>query len=173
MVKPQQRRAVRLFGDDEAMSSITVLNGPNLNLLGSRRPEVYGTATLADVEKLCREEADGLGLELVFRQTNAEGQLLDWIHEAGAEAARGASIGTVLNAGALTHTSIALHDAIEAVDLPVVEVHISNVHQREDFRHVSYVSPVARGIVIGFGVDGYALAIRGLHAITRERRTLA
>jgi 3-dehydroquinate dehydratase-2 len=155
------------------MSSVSVLNGPNLNLLGTRRPEVYGTATLADVEKLCRTEADALGLDLVFRQTNAEGQLLDWIHEAGVEVARGTSIGAVLNPGALTHTSIALHDAIEGSDLPVVEVHISNVHQREAFRHISYVSPVARGVVIGFGVDGYPLAIRGLYATSRGRRTLA
>jgi 3-dehydroquinate dehydratase II len=145
------------------VGSVTVLNGPNLNLLGIRRPEVYGTTTLADVEKLCRVEADALGLDLVFRQTNSEGQLLDWIHEIGAAVKSGQSIGAVINPGALTHTSIALHDAIEGVELPVVEVHISNVHRREAFRHVSYVSPVARGIVMGFGVAGYALAIRGLH----------
>jgi 3-dehydroquinate dehydratase-2 len=156
-----------------SVSSIAVLNGPNLNLLGSRRPDVYGTATLANVEKLCRQETDALGLELIFRQTNAEGQLIDWIHQTGAEVARGESIGAVINAGALTHTSIALHDAIEAVDLPVVEVHISNVHRREEFRHVSYLSSVARGIVVGFGVEGYPLAIRGLHMLSRDRRTLA
>jgi 3-dehydroquinate dehydratase II len=155
------------------VSNVTVLNGPNLNLLGTRRPDVYGTATLADVEKLCRQESDALGLELVFRQTNTEGQLIDWIHQAGADVARGASIGVVLNAGALTHTSIALRDAIEAVDLPVVEVHISNVHRREDFRHVSYISAVASGIVVGFGVQGYPLAIRGLRTVSRDSRTLA
>jgi 3-dehydroquinate dehydratase-2 len=152
------------------MTSVFVLNGPNLNLLGTRQPEVYGTATLADVEKLCREEADALGLDVVFRQTNAEGELIDWIHEAGRDVARGASIGAVLNPGALTHTSIALHDAIEGVELPVVEVHISNVHRRESFRHVSYISPVARGIVVGFGVQGYVLAVRGLHDLSERGR---
>ena len=155
------------------MTSVLVLNGPNLNLLGTRRPEVYGTTTLADVEKLCREEADALGLDLAFRQSNSEGELIDWIHEAGTDVARGASIGAVFNPGALTHTSLALHDAIEAVDLPVVEVHISNVHRREEFRRVSYISPVSVGIVTGFGVAGYPLAIRGLHRLARERRTLA
>jgi 3-dehydroquinate dehydratase II len=147
----------------ELVSSVSVLNGPNLNLLGTRRPEVYGSSTLAEVEKLCRQETDALGLDLVFRQTNSEGQLIDWIHEIGADVARGESIGAVLNPGALTHTSLALHDAIEGVELPVVEVHISNVHRREAVRHTSFVSPVARGIVIGFGVAGYSLAIRGLH----------
>ena len=152
------------------MTSVFVLNGPNLNLLGTRKPEVYGSATLADVEKLCREEADALGLDVVFRQTNTEGELIDWIHEAGRDVARGTSIGAVLNPGALTHTSIALHDAIEGVELPVVEVHISNVHRRESFRHVSYISPVARGIVVGFGVQGYVLAVRGLHELSERGR---
>lgn len=152
------------------MTSIFILNGPNLNLLGTRQPEVYGSATLADVEKLCREEADALGLDVVFRQTNTEGELIDWIHEAGRDVARGTSIGAVLNPGALTHTSIALHDAIEGVQLPVVEVHISNVHRRESFRHVSYISPVARGIVVGFGVQGYVLAVRGLHELSERGR---
>ena len=152
------------------MTSVFILNGPNLNLLGTRQPEVYGSATLADVEKLCREEADALGLDVVFRQTNTEGELIDWIHEAGRDVARGTSIGAVLNPGALTHTSIALHDAIEGVELPVVEVHISNVHRRESFRHVSYISPVARGIVVGFGVQGYVLAVRGLHELSERGR---
>jgi 3-dehydroquinate dehydratase II len=152
------------------MTSVFILNGPNLNLLGTRQPEVYGSATLADVEKLCREEADALGLDVVFRQTNTEGELIDWIHEAGRDVARGTSIGAVLNPGALTHTSIALHDAIEGVQLPVVEVHISNVHRRESFRHVSYISPVARGIVVGFGVQGYVLAVRGLHELSERGR---
>jgi 3-dehydroquinate dehydratase II len=152
------------------MTSVFILNGPNLNLLGTRQPEVYGSATLADVEKLCREEADALGLDVVFRQTNTEGELIDWIHEAGRDVARSASIGAVLNPGALTHTSIALHDAIEGVELPVVEVHISNVHRRESFRHVSYISPVARGIVVGFGVQGYVLAVRGLHELSERGR---
>jgi len=155
------------------MTSVFVLNGPNLNLLGTRRPDLYGMSTLADVEKLCREEAAALDLDVVFRQSNSEGQLIDWIHEAGADVAMGGSIGAVLNPGALTHTSVALHDAIEGVGLPVIELHISNVHQREAFRQVSYISPVARGIVIGFGVAGYSLAIRGLHQLSAGGRTLA
>lgn len=144
------------------MTSLLVLNGPNLNLLGLRRPEVYGTTTLADVEKLCRAETDRLGLTLDFRQSNHEGELVDWIQEGGAAARAGDCVGAVLNAGAYTHTSVALHDAIEGAGLPVVEVHISNVHQREEFRHRSLISPVAAGIVVGFGVQGYVLAIAGL-----------
>jgi 3-dehydroquinate dehydratase-2 len=147
------------------MTSVLVLNGPNLNLLGTRKPEVYGSTTLADVEDLCRETAEELGLELDFRQSNHEGQLIDWIHEAGPRVAAGESIGAVLNPGAFTHTSVALHDAIEGVSLPLVELHVSNVHRREEFRHHSFVSPVASGIVVGFGVAGYPLAIRGLHAL--------
>ncbi len=145
------------------MTSVYVLNGPNLNLLGTRRPEVYGSTTLADVEDMCRQEAGKLGLDLEFLQSNHEGQLVDWVQEAGARVASGDCIGAVLNAGAYTHTSIALHDAIEGASLPVIEVHISNVHAREEFRHHSYVSPVARGIVVGFGVYGYVLALQGLH----------
>jgi len=151
------------------MTSVLVLNGPNLNLLGTRKPEVYGTTTLSDVEELCRQEAGKLGLELVFRQSNHEGQLIDWIHEAGAECKAGNSIGAVFNPGAFTHTSVALHDAIEGANLPVIELHISNVHRREEFRHHSYISPVARGIVVGFGVYGYVLAINGLHQASQPR----
>jgi 3-dehydroquinate dehydratase II len=147
------------------MTYVLVLNGPNLNLLGTRKPEVYGTATLADVEALCQEEAGKLGLDLEFRQSNHEGQLIDWIHETGAAVKRGESIGAVFNPGAFTHTSVALHDAIEGAGLPLIEVHISNVHQREEFRRHSFISPVARGIVVGFGVHGYALAITGLHRL--------
>lgn len=150
------------------MTSVLVLNGPNLNLLGTRRPEVYGTTTLADVEKLCRAEADKLGLELVFRQSNHEGQLIDWIHETGAQVKAGDSIGAVFNPGAFTHTSVALRDAIEGAGLPLVECHISNVHEREEFRHHSFVSPVASGIVVGFGVHGYVLALNGLHQLSRR-----
>jgi 3-dehydroquinate dehydratase II len=149
------------------MTSVFVLNGPNLNLLGTRRPEVYGSTTLADVEDLCRQEAGKLGLELVFRQSNQEGQLIDWIHETGAAVKAGDCIGAVFNPGAYTHTSVALHDAIEGAGLPVIECHISNVHKREEFRHHSYISPVASGIVIGFGVYGYVLAIQGLHQLSR------
>ena len=149
------------------MTTVLVLNGPNLNLLGTRRPEVYGGTTLAEVEKLCRERAAELGLELDFRQSNHEGELIDWIHAAGADVKAGRCIGAVFNPGALTHTSIALHDAIEAVELPVVEVHVSNVHAREEFRHHSYISPVAAGVVVGFGVPGYLLALDGLAGLPR------
>jgi 3-dehydroquinate dehydratase II len=149
------------------MTSVLVLNGPNLNLLGSRRPEIYGNATLADVEELCRREADQLGLKAVFRQSNHEGQLIDWIQAADPEFAAGKSIGAVFNPGALTHTSVALHDAIEAVRLPVIEIHISNIHNREEFRHQSWISLVARGIIIGLGVHSYPLAIRALHQLSQ------
>lgn len=151
------------------MASVTVLNGPNLNLLGTRKPEVYGRTTLADVETFCRAEADKLGLELVFQQSNHEGRLIDWIHEAGAAVKAGDSIGAVFNPGAYTHTSIALHDAIEGAGLPVIECHLSNVHAREAFRHHSYISPVARAIVVGFGVLGYKLAINGLYELSRTQ----
>jgi len=150
------------------VTGVHVLNGPNLNLLGTRRPEVYGTMTLPDVEELCREETNRLGLDLLFRQSNHEGRLIDWIHEAGALAKTGEIIGAVFNPGAYTHTSIALHDAIEGTELPVVEVHISNVHRREPFRHHSYISPVARGTIVGLGTDGYRLAIDALHRMSRK-----
>jgi 3-dehydroquinate dehydratase-2 len=144
---------------------VLILNGPNLNLLGTRKPEVYGSTTLADVEDLCRAEAGKLGLEAEFRQSNHEGELIDWIHEFGALARAGTVIGAVFNPGAYTHTSVALHDAIEGASLPVIECHISNVHKREEFRHHSYISPVASGTIIGFGVLGYPLAINGLHQL--------
>ena len=148
------------------MTSIAVLNGPNLNLLGTRKPEVYGWTTLADVEKLCRAEADKLGLELIFHQSNWEGQIIDWVHETGAAVQAGTSIGAVINPGALSHTSAALHDAIEGASLPTIELHISNVHKREKWRHHSYVSPVAAGIIVGFGVLGYPMAINGLYQLS-------
>jgi 3-dehydroquinate dehydratase II len=148
------------------MSSVLVLNGPNLNLLGTRKPEVYGTTSLADVEEMCREAAGKLGLDLDFRQSNHEGQLIDWLHECGRAVKAGESIGAVYNPGAHTHTSVALHDAIEGAEVPVIECHISNVHKREEFRHHSFISPVASGIVVGFGVHGYVLAIQGLHRIS-------
>src|SRR5687768_15617524 len=150
------------------MTSVLVLNGPNLNLLGTRKPEVYGSTTLADVEKLCRDQAGRLGLDLDFKQSNHEGQLIDWIHEAGAAVKAGTSIGAVFNPGAFTHTSVALHDAIEGASLPVIELHISNVHKREEFRHHSFISPVARGIIVGFGVQGYAMAINALHQLSQQ-----
>jgi 3-dehydroquinate dehydratase-2 len=149
------------------MSRVLVLNGPNLNLLGTRKPEVYGTTSLEDVAALCEAEGSSLGVEVDFRQSNHEGVLIDWIQEAGAARKRGELLGAVLNPGAFTHTSVALHDAIEGATLPVIELHISNVHNREEFRHHSYISPAARGIIVGFGVAGYALAIRGLVAVTQ------
>ena len=149
------------------MTSILVLNGPNLNLLGTRKPEVYGTTTLSDVEEMCRQEAGKLGLEVDFRQSNHEGQLIDWLHECGAAVKAGRSIGAVYNPGAHTHTSVALHDAIEGASVPVIECHISNVHKREQFRHHSFISPVASGIIVGFGAYGYVLAIKGLHQLSQ------
>ncbi|MCO5155790.1 MAG: type II 3-dehydroquinate dehydratase [Aquamicrobium sp.] len=137
--------------------SLLVLNGPNLNLLGTRQPEVYGSTTLADVEALCRETGDRLGIGIDFRQSNHEGVLVDWIHEA-----KGLHAGIVLNAAAYTHTSIALMDAIASVELPVAEVHLSNIHRREEFRHLSYISKVAVGMIAGFGAHGYVLGIEAL-----------
>jgi 3-dehydroquinate dehydratase-2 len=151
------------------MATVLVLNGPNLNLLGTREPGIYGVQTLADVERVCKDTAGEFGLELDFRQSNHEGELIDWIQEAG-PADSGGCIGVVLNPGALTHTSLALHDAITGAQVPVIEVHISNVHAREEFRRHSFISPVAAGIVVGFGVTGYILAIRGLYEITRSSR---
>jgi 3-dehydroquinate dehydratase II len=151
------------------MKKVLVLNGPNLNLLGTREPAVYGVETLADVERLCKEEADKLGLEVDCRQSNHEGQLIDWIHEAGREIAAGNLLGVVFNPGAFTHTSIALHDAIKGANATVIELHISNVHARETFRHRSYISPAARGIIVGFGVQGYAIAIAALARVSAQR----
>ena len=150
---------------------ILVLNGPNLNLLGTREPAVYGATTLADVEQLCRDAAQQNEAEADCRQSNHEGQLIDWIHEAGLAHREGRLAGVVFNAGAYTHTSIALHDAIKGAGVPVIEVHISNVHARESFRHHSWLSPVAAGIVVGFGTDGYVLAIEGL--LRKARATKA
>lgn len=144
------------------MKTILVLNGPNLNLLGTREPSVYGVETLADVEALCRDEAKKLGVAVECRQSNHEGQLIDWIQEAGRKIASGDMIGVVLNPGAFTHTSVALHDAIKGANATVIELHISNVHAREEFRNRSYISPAARGIIIGFGVQGYAIAMSAL-----------
>src|SRR5436190_21845162 len=138
--------------------TVYVLNGPNLNLLGKREPEHYGYASLKDVEKLCRETARRHRLEIDFRQSNHEGEIVESVHEAGAKRAAG----IIINAGAYTHTSLALRDAIAAVALPVVEVHISNVFARESFRHRSHIAPVAKASLCGFGIDGYALAIEGL-----------
>lgn len=143
-----------------AARTIFVLNGPNLNLLGTREPETYGTATLADVEKLCREAASGFGFTADCRQSNREGELVEFIHEAGASK----TAGIIINGGAYSHTSIAIHDAIVGVKLPTVEVHISNVHARENFRHHSFIARAAFASLTGFGIEGYRLAIAGLAA---------
>ena len=140
-----------------------ILNGPNLNLLGTREPGIYGSLTLADIEANCREKAAELGFSAVeFRQSNHEGVLVDWIQEAGR---RGA--GVVMNPGAYTHTSIALQDAIKGTGVPVIEVHISNVHARESFRHRSFVSPVAAGVIVGLGPLGYTLALEALAGLLK------
>ena len=144
------------------MKKILVLNGPNLNLLGTREPAQYGHETLPDVVRLCEEAGAKLGIEVECRQSNHEGALIDWIHESGREVAAGRLLGVVFNAGAYTHTSVALHDAIKGASVPVIELHISNVHAREAFRHHSFISSVARGIIVGLGVKGYALAIEAL-----------
>ena len=144
------------------MKTILILNGPNLNLLGTREPAVYGATTLADVETMCREAGARLGFAIDCRQSNHEGVLLDAIHEAGRAYAAGTHAGVILNAGAYTHTSVALHDAIKGAAVPVIELHISNVHAREAFRHHSWISPAAAGIIVGFGVDGYVLAIEAI-----------
>jgi len=136
---------------------VFVLNGPNLNLLGARQPEVYGRDTLADIATACRDAGKRLGLKVDFRQTNQEGVLVDWIQEAA-----GAAKGIVINPGAYTHTSLALQDAIRAVGLPVIEVHLSNIFARERVRHHSFVSPVAAGVICGLGPRGYVLALEAL-----------
>jgi len=146
------------------MPALMILNGPNLNLLGTREPEQYGYETLADVEVMCREAANTHGYDIDFRQSNHEGVLVDAIHEARELMLQGELAGIVFNPGAYTHTSVALHDAIKGTEVPVIEVHISNVHAREAFRHHSYISPAATGIVIGMGVYGYVLGIHGLVA---------
>lgn len=144
------------------MKKIFVFNGPNLNLLGQREPAIYGRDTLADLEQRCRGEGTRLGVDVDCRQSNHEGQLVDWLHEAGRAVQAGTALGVVLNAAAYTHTSVALHDAIKGAAVPVIELHLSNVHAREAFRHHSYIAPVARGCIVGLGVRGYLLAIQAL-----------
>ena len=151
------------------MKKILVLNGPNLNLLGTREPATYGHETLDDVERMCRETGTQLGLEVECRQSNHEGQLIDWLHQAGREQAAGTLLGVVMNPGAYTHTSIALHDAIKGASVTLIELHISNVHARESFRHHSYISPAARGIIVGLGVQGYPLAIEALLRVSTPK----
>jgi len=149
-----------------AGATILVLNGPNLNLLGVREPSIYGRETLADIEEACLERAVDLGLSVEFRQSNHEGQLIDWIQEA-----RESADGIILNAAALTHTSVALLDALRTAELPVVEVHLSNIYRREPFRHHSYVSAAATGIICGFGPHGYVLALEAMaQLLAREEQ---
>ena len=148
---------------EQLMSSILILNGPNLNLLGTRQPEVYGSTTLADIEEMCRTAAEDLGVSVVFFQSNHEGMLIDQIH-----AAKGSHDGIILNAGAYTHTSIALMDAIASVELPAIELHLSNVHAREEFRHTSYIAKVAVGLICGFGANGYVLALKAMSDYLRK-----
>lgn len=134
-----------------------ILNGPNLNLLGTREPEIYGSETLADIEARCQQRARSLGLAVDFRQSNIEGQLVDWIHEA-----RQSAQGIIINAAAYTHTSVALLDALNTCDMPVIEVHLSNIHQRESFRHKSYIARRADGMICGLGSLGYELALEAV-----------
>ncbi|MGF1456257.1 MAG: type II 3-dehydroquinate dehydratase [Alphaproteobacteria bacterium] len=144
---------------DGTRRRIAVLNGPNLNLLGTREPEIYGSTTLADIEAMMRERAKALGFDLDFRQSNAEGTMIDWIHEA-----RGTAHGIIINAGAYSHTSIALYDALLSYEGVVIEVHLSNLFKRETFRHHSMVTPAALGLICGFGATGYLLALDALAA---------
>jgi 3-dehydroquinate dehydratase-2 len=137
------------------LPTIYVLNGPNLNLLGTREPHIYGSDTLDDIASALEDRAKALGLGIDMRQSNHEGHLVDWLQEANARGAKA----VILNAGAFTHTSVAIHDAIKGIDVPVIEVHLSNPHSREPFRHHSYITPVAKGIVAGFGASGYELAL--------------
>lgn len=144
--------------------TVWVLNGPNLNLLGEREPDTYGGESLADIEKRCAKAAKKAGMRLEFRQTNHEGELVAWIQEARESAA-----GLAINAGAYTHTSVAIHDALRLLAIPIVEVHLSNIFAREEFRHHSYVSAAATGVICGFGGDSYLLALQALAAIISEQ----
>ncbi len=144
-------------------NTILILNGPNLNMLGTREPEIYGRQTLADIEALCVAKAESLGLSVDFRQSNSEAEMVEW-----AQASRGVAAGLIVNAGALTHTSVALLDALLSAELPVVEVHLSNIQRREAFRHHSYVSQAAQGMICGFGGQGYELAIEAMARIIEK-----
>ncbi len=145
--------------------TIYCLNGPNLNLLGEREPAVYGKGTLADLEKLTQDAAAAADASLIFRQSNHEGELVDWIQEARRQAG-----GLIINAGGYTHTSVAIHDALKVLTIPVVEVHLSNPGNREEFRHKSLVSPAASGVIAGFGPLGYRLAIEAVAALAEQKR---
>jgi len=144
-------------------SSVLILNGPNLNMLGVREPEIYGRETLADIDAACKQKAKLLGLTVDFRQSNSEAELVTWIQEA-----RGTQDAVVINAGALTHTSVALLDALSILDVPVVELHLSNIYAREDFRHRSFIAPAASGVICGFGAAGYDLALDAIHRMLKD-----
>ena len=145
---------------------VYILNGPNLNLLGTREPHIYGSTTLAEVEATCHQRAQTVGHEIDFRQTNHEGQLVDWIQEA-----IGAAVGIIINPAAYTHTSVAILDALKNFSGPIIELHISNPHQREEFRHRSFVTPVATATLAGFGVYGYGLAVEAMAHLIATRKT--
>ncbi len=144
-------------------SSVLILNGPNLNMLGVREPEIYGRETLADIDAACKQKAKLLGLTVDFRQSNSEAELVTWIQEA-----RGTQDAVVINAGALTHTSVALLDALSILDVPVIELHLSNIYAREDFRHRSFIAPAASGVICGFGAAGYDLALDAIHRMLKN-----
>ncbi|WP_331374053.1 type II 3-dehydroquinate dehydratase [Sinorhizobium chiapasense] len=146
-------------------STIFVLNGPNLNALGKREPGIYGGQTLSDIEAMCKSEGKVLGFDVDFRQSNHEGTLVDWLHEAGDKAA-----GVAINPGAYGHTSIAMHDAIRAITVPVVELHLSNIHAREEFRHKSMIAPAVKGVICGFGAQSYILALHALKNLTDKSK---
>jgi len=148
---------------ESSEKNILILNGPNLNMLGAREPEIYGSETLEDIKILLRTRAEKLGYILDFRQSNSEGELVDWIQQAGEK-----SLAIIINAGAYTHTSVALFDALQTVEMPVIEVHLSNIFKREKFRHHSYISPAANGVICGFGSNSYILALDAAHEILKK-----
>ena len=150
---------------DSTPRPVFVLNGPNLNMLGLREPSIYGHETLDDIAKRCTDAGRSLGLSVDFRQSNIEGEIVTWIQEARSQAS-----GIVLNAGAYTHTSVAIHDALKASGIPCVEVHLSNIYKREPFRHKSYVSPVAEGVICGFGGQGYEMALTAIHQLLASKK---
>lgn len=143
--------------------NILVLNGPNLNMLGTREPEIYGSESLADIETKMSRSAEALGYSLDFRQSNSEGEIVGWIQES-----RGKNAALIINAGAYTHTSVAIHDALQVIDIPIIEAHLSNIFKREEFRHHSYISSVANGVICGFGSESYILALNAAHTLLNK-----
>lgn len=162
---PQPAERIPPLPDPTSLPKVVVINGPNLNMLGLRQPEIYGAAGLADVEALCVREGAALGFSVECFQSNHEGAIVDRI-----QACRGKAAGIVINAGAYTHTSVAILDALMAAEVPAIEVHISNIHKRDAFRHHSYISAAAAGIVVGFGIQGYVLALKGLAGLLEGKK---